>query len=685
MAAFYLFSSNAMATAIDTPHARVELLSEKEAAAPGEKQWLGIAFKPKDGWHVYWSNPGDSGLPPRGEFSSSPSGSTFGAIEFPVPERIPYGPLVNYAYHSDVLYPLRWEMPADLKPGGSITVTANLKWLICKEECVPGKATLTLMLPIETKEKFITSVGTNSKLFKETFASLPAPADGKVRVSVSSEKVELLYSSAVSKGDRSSVFFFPEGDYGIPANVKQTVEVTKEGTRITIPRSAAASSTVSELRGVLKIKENRGLQISERLTSAPVKKGSEEMTASAIPNSGLGLMLFFAFIGGMILNLMPCILPVLSIKILGIATQMGEKKKQIRNHGLIFTLGVMVSFWILTAILLMVRAGGKTLGWGFQLQSPIFIASLALLFFLMALNLFGFFEISSRFMGSGSRLTNQEGYTGSFFTGVLTTVAATPCSAPFMGTALGFALSQSNLVALLVLSVLGLGLSFPYLVFSFLPSAARLLPKPGAWMKTLRELLAFPLLASVVWLVDVLGNQVGNEGMVSFLSVLVLVSGVIWIYGHKSERWIPRFAKWSLISIFIGITVATLAGLSTMKTTEVSPLVHAPWKAWSPVALEAALSAKKTVLVNITADWCVTCKLNEAVVFERPSVMALLQQENVVALLGDWTSGDPALTEYMAQYRRNSVPVYLLYVKGSREPKILPQILSADELAKELK
>lgn len=691
-ALLFLTGTSAQAAVIETSHARVELLSEKEAAAPGEKQWLGISFKPKDGWHVYWSNPGDSGLPPRGEFSSVPAGSTFGPIEFPTPERIPYGPLVNYAYHGDVLYPVRWEMPDDLKPGENITLTANLKWLICKEECVPGKATLSLTLPVETKEKFITTVGTNSKLFKEAIASLPAPSDGKVRVSVSHEKIELLYSGQVNKGERSSVFFFPEGDYGIPANAKQMVEVTKEGTRITIPRTESATRLLHELRGVLKIKENRGFLISEQLSATPVKSALATRTSPVNPSGGLALMLLFAFIGGIILNLMPCILPVLSIKVLSIAVQGGEKKKEIRNHGLVFTLGVMVSFWILASILLAVRAGGNTLGWGFQLQSPVFIAALAVLFFLMALNLFGFFEISSRFMGSGSRLANKEGYTGSFFTGVLTTVAATPCSAPFMGTALGFALGQPGWIAILVLSVLGLGLSFPYLVFSFLPSASRLLPRPGAWMKTLKEVLAFPLLATVVWLVGVLGNQVGSEGMVSFLAVLVLITAVIWLFGRKSERVIPLFAKWSLIAIFTAIASTTLAGFSAMRKHHmeerritVSDLVREPWKAWSPTALEEALAAKKTVLVNITADWCVTCKLNETVVFERPAIMALLRQERVVALLADWTSGDPVITSYMAKHGRNSIPVYLLYVNGSREPKILPQILSAADLAKDLK
>lgn len=677
------FTAAANASFIDTPQARVEILSEKEAATPGETQRLGVLFKPKDGWHVYWKNPGDSGLPPRAEFSSQPMGSVFGALEFPTPERITVGPLVNFAYTGDVLYPLSWKMPDQLKPGENVTVTVNLKWLICKEECVPGKTVLNLTLPVIPKDKFLTSSGTHGKLFKEAIASLPVPSAGKARLVLTDEQLEIFYSGNASKNE---TFFFPEGEYGIAPNAKQTVELTKEGMRLTVPRTPG-SSPIAELRGVLKTKDSRGVSITEvvnaNLTPSPSPKRME---------GSLVLMLVFAFIGGLILNLMPCILPVLSIKVLGIAAQSGEKSKEIRNHGVIFTLGVLVSFWILAAILLIVRASGTTLGWGFQLQSPVFIATLGLLFFLMALNLFGFFEIGGRLMGVGGNLADKESYRGSFFTGVLTTVAATPCSAPFMGTALAFGLTQPAWIAVTVLTFLGLGLSFPYLLFSFLPGASKMLPRPGAWMKTLKEVLAFPLLASVVWLVGVLGNQVGTDGIMSFLAVLILVTCAIWLVSLKSDRFIPKVSKWIFIGISLALAFMTIAGLSAMRKTHMaagnvpgSMLVHEPWKEWSPAVLEKALTEKKTVLVNITADWCVTCKVNETIVFERSAVQAALRFEKVVALLADWTNGDRVITDYMAKYGRNSIPVYLIYKNGSREPKVLPQILSVDALIEDLK
>ncbi len=692
-------SGNSHAAPVETPHARVELLTEKEAATPGETQWLGVHIKPEDGWHVYWQNPGDSGLPPRGELVSDPSGSKFGPIQFPTPARIPYGPLVNFGYPGEVLYPLKWEMSKAISAGENITITANLKWLICKEECVPGRALLKLALPVIEKDKYLSTVGTNVKLFQNSVAALPANSNGRVRVSITDEKIDILYSPEKSeKFKLSQIFFFPESDYGIRASTKQIVKGEKDGIRISIPRNEGNKSPIGEFRGNLKVGEDRGIQVSEVIDPKVAMAARTKIEATPASyqinhqnSSSLALMLLFAFIGGIILNLMPCILPVLSIKILGLANQSGENRKQIQNHGLIFTLGVMVSFWILTAILLLVRTGGQSLGWGFQLQSPVFVAILALLFFLMALNLFGFFEIGSRFMGLGGGLANQHSYSGSFFTGVLTTVAATPCSAPFMGTALGFALTQPAWVAVIVLTTLGFGLSLPYLAFSYLPSAAKLLPKPGAWMKTLKEVLAFPLLASVVWLVGVLGNQVGSDGVISFLTILIFVTAVIWLFNLSVKNPGANILRWVLILALLVISLLTIFGLSESQEknanrlgTQASSLVHEPWKEWSPAALESALIDKKTVLVNITADWCVTCKLNETLVFARPVVITALKASHVVPLLADWTNGDPIITEYIAKYGRNSVPVYLLYREGSREPEILSQILSSDLLIKDL-
>lgn len=696
--AFSLFVPAAFAEGsakVDAPHTSVELVSQYEAAAPGASQWIGIDFKPRDGWHVYWKNPGDSGLPPRADFSAVPEGSKFGVLEFPTPDRIPYGPLVNYGYEGEVLYPAKWTAASDLKIGENAVVTANVKWLICKEECVPGRATLSLKLPVASPEALAKTAGTHTRLFDATVGALAKPADGKIRLALSPDgsRVDIFYQGSEAKefpkSALRSVFFFPEGEYGIGADAKQKASLTPEGIALVVPRKE--KKAIGEIRGVLKLSGNRSYVVSEVIDPKLLpREAAAPETPFAPADSALPLMLLFAFVGGLILNLMPCILPVLSIKVLGLANQAGSNRGEVRRHGLVFTLGIFVSFWILAAILVSVRSSGEVLGWGFQLQNPIFVGSLAVLFYLMALNLFGVFEVGDRWIGSGGSLAAKEGYAGSFFTGVLTTVAATPCSAPFMGSALGFALTQPPFIAVLVLSVLAFGLAFPYLLFSFLPAASRILPRPGAWMKTLKEVLAFPLLATVVWLAGVVGNQAGTEGMFMVLTVIVLATVVVWLAGKPTVRAVPKIAKGILIAIAVLCALSTLVSLGRMRKENrensggKSPLVHAPWKEWSPEAQASAIAAGKTVIVNFTAQWCVTCKVNETVVFEREGVKRALARENVVALLADWTNGDPAVTAALSRVGRNSVPVYLVYRPGVAAPKVLPQILSADGFLKEL-
>jgi thiol:disulfide interchange protein DsbD len=675
---------------VSTDQAEVELISEKEATSAGATQWIGILFKPKAGWHVYWKNPGDSGLPPRVELASNPDGSTFGPLQFPVPDRIPYGPLVNFAYEGNALYPSKWTAPASLVSGESVTITANVKWLICKEECVPGKAQLALRLPVEDAARLESIVGTHAALFRSAIGSLPREETGKVRVALVDEgekdRLEIFYSGTAPKSKRS-VYFFPEGEYGISADAKATIATSAEGLRVSIPRKE--KKAVGEIRGVLKLGEGKGVLVSEVIDPKLLARETAAPVAPS-PQQSLGWMVLFAFIGGLILNLMPCILPVLSIKVMELANQAGSRNREIRAHGLVYTLGILVSFWILAAIFLSLRAGGATLGWGFQLQSPVFVAALGVLFFLMGMNLFGFFEIGGRLMGVGGALATRGGYYGSFFTGVLTTLAATPCSAPFMGTALGFALSQPASVAITVLTALALGLAFPYLLFSFLPAAARILPRPGAWMKTMKEGLAFPLFATVAWLLSVLGNQAGVEAVFRTLFALILVTAAIWFTNWQTQRRVPKIVSRILAIISIILAIGLVQGLGTLRKKQLaenaseSALVHEPWRAWSPELLENSLAEKKTVIVNLTADWCVTCKVNETVVFEREIVKEALRGDRIVALVGDWTNGDPRITEYMMKNGRNSVPVYLLYKNGSRQPKILPQILSVEGFLKEL-
>lgn len=701
LAAATLSISSVFAAPIKAPHITVELLSEKEAVASNTTQYIGIHFRPDPEWHIYWKNPGDSGLPPKVEWKIEPGSVTASDFIFPAPERIPYGTLVNFGYNGDQLI-LAELKTGSLKPGSQVKITANARWLVCKEECVPGKATMSLSLPVIEAGEFEKTAGTNTALFKKALAELPlkkkpseypqfrvvhekkSDGSGLFTINVIPENAAI-----TKKYETAKFFFFPEGEYGFSASSPQTTSRSKE--QVDHQISQKEYKPVPVVRGVLKIGDAH-YEIEEifdpKAAAALAIDTRAKMNQSGMADSSLLLMLAFAFIGGIILNLMPCILPVLSIKVMALVNQSGQTRSQIRNHGLIFTLGILVSFWLLAGVLIFLRAGGASLGWGFQLQSPPFVASLIVLFFLMGLNLMGVFEVGGRLMGVGGGLAKKSGYLGSFFTGVLTTIAATPCSAPFMGTALGFALTQSAAISVLVLTMLALGLAFPYLVFSYIPQAARLLPKPGKWMETLKQFLAFPLFATVVWLVSVISNQAGTTGVFDALFAALLAYFAVWLGSKTTIRQVPKVSKWALIAISCLLAISLVLSIQSLPVdaqVASGKKIPAPWSAFTPDRLAQDLSSGKTVLVNLTADWCVTCKVNESVVFENADVKKALSEDGVSALMGDWTNGDPVLTEYMASNGRNSVPVYLLYKKGSTQPEMLPQILTPKMVLDKLK
>jgi len=685
---YFLLVSPTLAAPVSAPHITVELLSEKEAITSGESQYVGILFKPEAGWHIYWKNPGDSGLPPRTEWETKPRSMRVGPLEFPTPDRIPYGPLVNFGYNGEVL--LLAKLSSETLTQDQVEITVKSKWLVCKDECVPGKATLELKLPVVSADAYKKVVGTHEALFKNTIREFPKTFDLKkypqFRVTHSKKEngagefvINVVPENAAEKKklESAQIFFFPEADYGIAPSATQAKRLSREQLDWIIPQKEYRP--IDQLKGILKV-GSRGYDVIETFKAGALNAAVASGTTTTPQglDSSLALMLLFAFVGGLILNLMPCILPVLSIKVMELVRQGGDSKKEIQKHGVVFTLGILVSFWVLAAVLLIFRAGGSQLGWGFQLQSPVFVACLVVLFSLMGLNLMGAFEVGTRIMGVGGKLTTHRGYRGSFFTGVLTTIAATPCSAPFMGTALGFALSQSAWIVVSVLTVLALGLAFPFLVFSFYPGASRILPRPGQWMETFRQFLSFPLFATAIWLVSVLSHQAGSEGVVEALSATLVLYGVIWLWGKTNERQVPKMAKWSLMVVLTLLSVQILLSIRPSMEMRAGQAVatRGVWQPFDELKLKSALAAKKTVIIDITADWCVTCKVNESLVFENLKVKEALESDSVVALFGDWTNGDQKITEFMARYGRNSVPVYLLFKNGASEPEILPQILT---------
>lgn len=422
--------------------------------------------------------------------------------------------------------------------------------------------------------------------------------------------------------------------------------------------------------------ETASKDTTAEIVGAPVTTSTEE-------NTSLIIALVFAFIGGIILNLMPCVLPVLSLKIMGFIQQAGEDKSKTRKHGLAFTLGVLVSFWVLAGFLIALRAGGEYLGWGFQLQSPGFVIILSILLFLFGLSMFGVFEIGTTLTSVGHGTANKSSYTGSFSSGVLATIVATPCTAPFMGSALGFALSQPAYVSLLIFTFLGLGMALPYVVLTSTPALLKFVPKPGAWMESFKQFMGFLLMATVLWLLWVLSFQAGSDGVILLLLSLIIVSIGGWIYGRwgniSKKTSTRRIAQILAVIFIIGGIVFSLQNIEAK--SENNSGIHKQgsieWQPYSPELLAQLRSEGKPVFVDFTAAWCLSCQVNEKIAFGSQSVQDAFKNEGVVTLKADWTNSDPVITKALAEFGRNSVPLYVLYYgKSSNKPEILPEILT---------
>jgi len=660
----WLAPAPASAVLVAGKHVQVELVADAASVTPGGPLHLGVRFLPEPEWHVYWKNPGDSGEAPRIEWTL-PAGLTAGALAWPTPHRIPVGPLVNFGYEGEMLLAAPVTVAHDVARGERLPIRAQAKWLVCnQDECIPGSATLTLSLPVGDSGG-TTVVPHVTELFASTRARVPGapPATWRVSASPDGDTVTLVVRGGgiVATDGANAPFFFASERAALEPSADQTVTPTANGFRLTLtPRTTAPA----QLAGVLRVGD----------------QAYAVDTAVRAAVSGFALTpLLLAFAGGLLLNLMPCVFPVLALKALSLVGLGGEAQRRVRRHGLVYALGIVVSFWVLAAVLLAARAGGAEIGWGFQLQSPTVIAILAGLFFWMALVLLDLVTVGGSIMGVGQHLTIGDGDRSAFFTGVLATVVATPCTAPFMGTAIGFALGQPAPVAFAVFTSLGLGLAFPYVLVTFVPALAARLPRPGAWMETLKQFLAFPLLATVVWLVTVGSIQAGPQAVVVILMGLVMIGFAAWIAG----RWSGPGAR-----VAAGAVVAA-AVLLAFRITPIEPAPRGPagaggiaraafeWESFSTARVAELRAQGRPVFVDFTAAWCVTCQVNKKVALETAEVTAKMQELGVVAIRADWTSPDPEITRALQEFGRDGVPLYVLYSgKQDDPPKILPQILT---------
>jgi thiol:disulfide interchange protein DsbD len=657
---------------------RVDLVSEVRSITPGATFWVGVRQRIAPGWHTYWVNPGDSGEPMTIEWRLPP-GFSAGPIAWPHPHRIPVGPAMSFGYTDEVVLPIPITAPADLALGTSLTLRGEASWLVCEKICIPEEAPVSLALPVGPAEP---DPGGASAV-AEARRAVPVPSPWPVTFAVTREAITFTVPAPDLPRERiADVWLYPMRWGLIEHAAAQKVDITPGGLSIQATPGPLGAAVAAPIDGVL--------VITERLDGGTARQAFlvQATPVGAAARWSLPLMLALALAGGLLLNVMPCVLPVLSVKALGLVQRTEASRSATATHGLAYTLGVLASLGALAAVLLALRAGGERIGWGFQLQAPWFVALLAYVFFVMALVLSGVLSISGRLAGVGQGLTARGGHAGSFFTGTLATVAATPCTAPFMGTAVGFAVTQHWVTALLIFQALGLGLALPFLLLSLVPTWQRFLPRPGAWMERLQQLLAFPLYASTAWLVWVLSHQVGPPGVAIVLTGLVLIGFAAWL--RKAGQFASRSWRWAADGgavLAVTLAVATV-GLVAAAAREVRP-AEVPagpgWEPFSPTRLAELRAAGTPVFVNFTAAWCVTCLVNERVALRSPAVARAFADKGVVRLRGDWTRRDEQITQVLDAFGRNGVPLYLLYpnagtAAGASGAIVLPQILTEDTL-----
>jgi len=677
----------ALAGPVNTGHIEAELVAQDAAAVPGATIYVALRQKIQPGWHTYWRNPGDAGDATKIVWTL-PTGWTAGDIVWPTPEKSRVGPLLDYAYEGEVLLPVPITVPVDARPGSTVTLKAAAAFLVCEEICIPEDAVLTLDLPIVAG-----APGPDPKwgaAVAKTLADAPKSAGLKAVFKLEGGVLKLAVTGAPLKGaDMAGAYFFPYSGKVIDHAADQTIERGPEGLTLGLtPGYDFTSGTApTELSGVLALK-GQSFEVTATAGDPPATAsglGAPPAAKGPVDAKGLVTALVFAFLGGLILNLMPCVFPVLSMKAASLAGHAHDPGKT-RLQGLAFLVGVVATFLALAGLLIAVRAGGAAVGWGFQLQSPVVVASLALVMLLVALNMSGVFEFGTSVQGVGGSISARGGVTGAFFTGALAVVVAAPCTAPFMAGALGFALVQPPLISLSVFLALALGFAAPFVILAFAPALLARLPRPGAWMDTLKKGLAFPMYGTAAWLVWVFSQQAGSIALGEVFAAAVLLAFAAWLWGHaQTRRAVGKPSRVSLVLAVlslagaIALTALTVqapgpAAATTAASTPSGPgLTSEPW---SPERVAALQAEGRPILVDFTAAWCVTCQVNEKVALSGAGVAQVFKDRNAVLLKADWTNRDATIAAALAEHGRAGVPLYLVYPAKGGAPVILPQLLT---------
>ena len=646
-----------------------QLAAEDLSVQPGRPFSVALHLSMDPEWHVYWKNPGDSGLPTTVDWTL-PAGFTAGPLQWPVPQRFVTDGLVTYGYSAQVMLVTEITPPKQIQPGAVLKLTARAGWLACRVECVPGKATLDISLPVRPGPPAVDARWVQG--FAATRFQLPVPGDTAAYSASADSRTVTLSGTRLSLPKGSQVLFYPSSAGQVRVSSPQQAKVDGASLRLRMERDAGTGAL-------------------QRLSGLLVAAGTDDSSAVeldlpviALRSQGRGLVaaLLLAFVGGLILNLMPCVLPVISLKVLSFVKHGGQQGRAVARQGLLFALGVLVSFWIVAGVLVVLRSGGRLLGWGFQFQDPAVVMVTAVLFFLVGLNLFGVFEIGTALTRLGVAGRGRGG-SGSFFSGIFAAAVATPCTAPFMGVAMGYALTHSLGASLGVFTALALGMAAPYVVLSVVPGLVSRLPKPGPWMETLRQVMAFPMMATVIWLISVLAALSGSGSVILLLGAL-LASGLgAWAWGRwgaLSRAAAVRTAA-GLAAILLAVGGTSLAAVLVPHSVPgsapaVPAAVSSRWEPWSQARLDELRLAGTPVFLDFTATWCLSCQVNEKVALDNPAVLKGFDEAGIVTLRADWTDSSDAIARALAGFGRASVPLYVFYPRGGKEPVILPEILT---------
>ena len=674
---------------VNSGHIESELVAQETGIAPGGTIYVALRQKIVPGWHTYWRNPGDAGEPTRIAWTL-PAGWSAGDMVWPTPKKARLGPLLDYAYEGEVLIPVPITAAANAQVGTTISLNAQVSYLVCEQICIPEEAKLSLLLPVVAAPQADPKWGA---IVGKVLADAPKPAGLKAVFKLDGETLRLAVVGGPLKGaDMAGAYFYPYSPKVIEHAADQVIERGPEGLTLTLKAGydfVGGGTPPTELAGVIATKagawEVTAIAGDPPASASGLGAPPAEIAPATVAGGLLGALLF-AFVGGLILNLMPCVFPVLSMKAASLAGHAHDAGKT-RLQGLMFLLGVVATFLALAGLLLAVRAGGAAVGWGFQLQSPLVIAGLALLMLLVALNMSGVFEIGTSVQNVGSGASAQGGATGAFFTGALAVVVAAPCTAPFMAGALGYALTQPAIVALAVFLALALGFAAPFVAVAFIPALRKLLPRPGAWMDVLKKGLAFPMYGAALWLAWVFAQQAGPIELGQVLGAGVLAAFGAWLYGLAQNRRAagkssPVSTILGLIAVVGAIALAASAALSAKPPTTASASAEVPTgpglaaEVWSPEKVKELQAAGRPILVDFTAAWCVTCQVNEKVAMSGPKVAEAFKAQNAVLLKADWTNRDPVIAKALAEFNRVGVPLYVVYPKNGGAPVILPQLLT---------